>query len=151
MFTGYSNMYGNNTGHCCYSFSNCCKMSQPQHTVLSLSFHCNLFYLSFQNYFHAKGRHQRKRHTSNPNQWITRGLQLSEEMHIWEADFLIIRKKCTVCRKESSYFNRLWRCKWMVIRSDSPGPLLELMGICWSSQFNLDRALLCLRVTYWKL
>ena len=132
------------------------------HNILYCSFHFTAIYSIhlFKTIFMQRfcGRHQRKRHTSNPNQWITRGLQLSEEMHIWEADFLIIggkkkkkKEKYTVCRKESSYFNRLWRCKWMVIRSDSPGPLLELMGICWSSQFNLDRALLCLRVTYWNL
>lgn len=35
----------------------------------------------------------------------------------------------------------------MVIRFDTLGPLLELMDICWSSQFTLDHALLCLRVT----
>lgn len=30
----------------------------------------------------------------------------------------------------------------MVIRSDALGLLLELMGICWSSQFNLDYSMI---------
>lgn len=37
-------------------------------------------------------------------------------------------------------------CKWMVIRSDTLGPLLKLMGICQNSQFNLDHALIRLGV-----
>lgn len=53
------------------------------------------------------------------------------------------KRKPSVCSNESGYFNRLWWCKWMVIGADSPDPLLEIKGICWSSQFSPDLALLC--------